>query len=546
MSAGRILVVDPDPSVLASLEEDLVAEDFEVACLSQPTLAVSRAAEFRPDLVLVDPDVALFTGPELIRALRAFPSTQPIPVAFIAQDRSEAALLRWIHAGAVDVIYKPLGPDQVVRITELVLSLQRTPWRGPATPDLQIRTLLNLFRHDSRTGTLRLNPGTPFEGRAAFIEGRMAGAAFGSATGLKAIEEMLGFDDGLWRFESELPSADELPRPRSNDDTTEPIRVPEELRPRLLLVDDDPDLRKLFTTQLTRAGFSVEIAEDGRDGCQAARTRDFDLIVADLNMPRMDGWGMLRQLRSDFRTRETPVIFLSAHDDYRDTLRAARSGAWDYLPKTGRADQVSQRALKALEPRRQAQMVISEHRQAVFEAEVLGPRWLVRELSEQQASGILEGRDEWFQYRMGFRDGHLVFARATTGQRDSTALNALGAFILSRKAQVRFEPGVVVEPGMFDQPTPLLLDAACLALSELQTRVLTQRLNEQSTFEIDPELYGLFCRISPERSVRIARAVCEDRIPPQQVPHHLTLPLEEVELALVDLARRRVLKFVDP
>ncbi|MGA9522260.1 MAG: response regulator [Myxococcaceae bacterium] len=545
MSAGRILVIDPDSGVLSSLEEDLVNAGFEVESLSQPTLAVARAAQFRPDLVLVEPDVPLFTGPELIRAMRAFPSTQPIPVAFMAENRSEAALLRWIHAGAVDVVYKPLGPQQSNRIGELVRSLQRTPWLGPSAPDLQIRTLLNLFRNEVRTGTLRLNPGTPFEGRAAFVEGRLTAAAFGNATGLKAIEEMLGFDDGVWRFEPTLPSPDDLPRARSTDEPTETIRVPEELRPKLLLVDDDPDLRKLFTTQLTRAGFSVEVAEDGRDGWQAARTRDFDVIVADLNMPRLDGWGMLRQLRSDFRTRETPVIFLSAHDDYRDTLRAARSGAWDYLPKTGRADQVCQRALKALEPRREARAVISQHRAAVFEAEVVGPRWLVRELSEQQASGVLDGRDEWFHYRMGFRDGHLVFARASTGQRDSTALNALGAFLVSRKAQVRFEPGVVVEPGMFEQSTPQLLDAACLALSELQTRVLTQRLSAQTTFEVDPELYGLFCRISSEQSVRIARAVCEERIAPQEVPQHLTLPFEDVEVALLDLVRRRVLKFVD-
>ncbi len=544
MSAGRILAIDPDFGVLAALEAGLCAAGFEVEFLAQPTLAVARASQIQPDLVLADPDVSLFTGPELIRALRAFPATANIPVAFVARDASESALLRWIHAGAADVFYKPLDRDQLTRIIGLVRELRASPWRGPSTPDLQVRTLLSLFRHQKRTGTLRLNPGTPFEGRAAFIEGSLTTAAFGNAIGLRAIEEMLGFPDAVWRFESVLPDAEDLPRPAA-EETTEPIPAAGGVRPQLLLVDDDPDLRKLFTTQLTRAGFSVEVAEDGRDGWQAALTREFDLIVADLNMPRLDGWGMLRQLRSDFRTRETPVIFLSAHDDYRDTLRAARSGAWDYLPKTGRADLVSQRALKALEPRRQARAVLAQHRPAVFEAEVLGPRWLVRELSEQQSSGVLEGRDEWFQYRMGFRDGQLVYARASTGQKDSTALNALGAFVVSRKAQVRFEPSEVTEPGMFDQPTPHLLDAACQALSELQTRVLTQRLGAQSSFDVDAELFGLFCRISSEQSVRIARAVCEQRIAPSQISQHLALPLEEVELALIDLVRRRVLKFVD-
>ena len=54
----------------------------------------------------------------------------------------------------------------------------------------------------------------------------------------------------------------------------------------------------------------------------ATESSQFDLVVTDLNMPRMDGWGMLRLLRDDFRTRELPVAFLSCHDDYRESLKA--------------------------------------------------------------------------------------------------------------------------------------------------------------------------------------------------------------------------------
>ena len=64
-------------------------------------------------------------------------------------------------------------------------------------------------------------------------------------------------------------------------------------------------------------------------------------------MPRIDGWEMLKLLKADHRTSEVPVVIVSAHDDYRETLRAARAGAYDYLAKTGRSDAYVASALRA-------------------------------------------------------------------------------------------------------------------------------------------------------------------------------------------------------
>src|SRR5690606_23868503 len=106
----------------------------------------------------------------------------------------------------------------------------------------------------------------------------------------------------------------------------------------ILLVDDDDALCAMFSILFRKHGFEVTTASDGFAGYEAARDGSFDLVVADLNMPRMDGWGMLRLLRDDHRTRETPVAFLSCHDDYRESLKALNAGAQAYFSKSTRLD----------------------------------------------------------------------------------------------------------------------------------------------------------------------------------------------------------------
>ncbi|HZA52446.1 MAG TPA: response regulator, partial [Myxococcaceae bacterium] len=315
---------------------------------------------------------------------------------------------------------------------------------------------------------------------------------------------------------------------------------------RLLLVDDDPDLRRLFKAQLARAEFEVDLAEDGREGVQLARAREYDLIVADVNMPRLDGWGMLRELRADYRTREIPVIFLSAHDDYRETLQAARCGAWDYLPKTGRADVVIDRAQAALGPRRRAAADLREGLPGEMDMGLLGPRWLLRTLGRQRSTGVLAARDEWASYRIAVRGGAPVLARANAAGRETSGVSAVGAFLVSRGATGEFTPQAVEDPATFDVAMEDLLDATCAALNELEARAASDQIRQAGTVEVDGDLYQLYRRVASDRDLMIARALCEEKLPAQQLAAHLQLPPEIVEAGIADLLRRRVIRFARP
>jgi two-component system OmpR family response regulator len=99
---------------------------------------------------------------------------------------------------------------------------------------------------------------------------------------------------------------------------------------RLLIVEDEPGLRRSLARALREEGYAVDSAEDGEDGLYKARETDYDVIVLDGMLPRMDGWEVLGQLRM---TKQTPVLMLTARDRSVDRVRGLDTGADDYLVK---------------------------------------------------------------------------------------------------------------------------------------------------------------------------------------------------------------------
>ena len=101
----------------------------------------------------------------------------------------------------------------------------------------------------------------------------------------------------------------------------------------ILVVDDDEDLRLLARKALSRGGHTVIEAEDGAQGLELIASRRPDLLVLDLNMPDVDGFEVLRRLRSDDAGRALPVIVLTAHGDEASAQASFALGATDFLAK---------------------------------------------------------------------------------------------------------------------------------------------------------------------------------------------------------------------
>ncbi|MCR6493424.1 response regulator transcription factor [Cellulomonas sp. P24] len=100
---------------------------------------------------------------------------------------------------------------------------------------------------------------------------------------------------------------------------------------RLLVVDDEPNIRELLATSLRFAGFEVHTAADGAAALRVARQVELDLVVLDVMLPDMDGFAVTRRLRE--KGQHVPVVFLTARDDTQDKVTGLTVGGDDYVTK---------------------------------------------------------------------------------------------------------------------------------------------------------------------------------------------------------------------
>lgn len=113
---------------------------------------------------------------------------------------------------------------------------------------------------------------------------------------------------------------------------------------RILVIEDNPVLVRSLAASLREENFAVDTAEDGEDGLAKALAADYDAIVLDVMLPRLDGWGVLAGLRG---AKGTPVLMLTARDAVTDRVRGLDQGADDYLSKPFNLDELLAR-LRAL------------------------------------------------------------------------------------------------------------------------------------------------------------------------------------------------------
>lgn len=108
---------------------------------------------------------------------------------------------------------------------------------------------------------------------------------------------------------------------------------------RVLVVDDSITVRELERQLLESHGYAVDVAVDGMDGWNAVRSVEYDLVVSDVDMPRMDGIELVSQIKRDSRLRGLPVIIVSYKDREEDRIRGLDAGASSYLTKSSFHDQ---------------------------------------------------------------------------------------------------------------------------------------------------------------------------------------------------------------
>ncbi|MFQ5400041.1 MAG: response regulator transcription factor [Anaerolineae bacterium] len=103
--------------------------------------------------------------------------------------------------------------------------------------------------------------------------------------------------------------------------------------PKILVAEDDQDIRELIVLTLKFNGFDVESVEDGAAAVEAAQTHQFDLILMDVRMPMMTGYEACRRLKNDQSTSGIPIVFLSAKGQEAEIQTGLEAGAEQYILK---------------------------------------------------------------------------------------------------------------------------------------------------------------------------------------------------------------------
>lgn len=130
---------------------------------------------------------------------------------------------------------------------------------------------------------------------------------------------------------------------------------------KILVIDDEPIVIRMATDALKARGFNVISAPNGYEGLLMARAEKPDLILLDVIMPDLDGHEVLARLRKDDRTKDIPVIHLSAVGDFDKQLDAMQHGSQDYITKPFVPSELAKRIETFLDPNRSGQAERDAH-----------------------------------------------------------------------------------------------------------------------------------------------------------------------------------------
>jgi DNA-binding response OmpR family regulator len=538
----RILAIDTDRDAVRVLAAQLHPLGAATGAVS-PADAVAGVVRFSPNLVTVAADLAGKPGTEVVAALSRDPRSLHLPVVLLTAKPRGDELLQALRAGAADYFVLPLRPE--VELPELLRLAQTrnapgVPGAAPAAERL-VRILGRLQL------TTELTTGEP-GASARFEAGQLVSARCDALSGEAAVEALIATPEASFRPPpSAVPAAVEV-RPGTLEleldmeiDVEEPPPAPA-TPPRCLLVDDEPDLLKLFSAFLKRAGFEVATAADGVQGYEACVAQRPDIVVADLNMPHLDGWGLLRKIRSDVRVAETPVVFLSAQDDYRESLRAVGAGAQDDLAKASKMDVLARRVRVALEPRERAMAAIAARQGVHGRIEQLGVRWLLGELARARASGTVALADGLGIYNVGLVDGAATFLATQQGPKRISGEAALPLLVQLRDGDAQFLPGQLPQTkNLAAAQLAAALEQVAAAAHQAEADALEALMVRAAQVEVDGGVFTLYERFCPPFGREVARFIRAGKTPKQILAESALNPLEVVE-TLRDMVRRQVIR----
>ncbi len=578
---NRVLIVDADGDSAQKVGLSLDGAGFQVGwCSFAPSELGAVLRDLKPTLLVVHAELA---SPQLSTLIARLESAgmASLPIVLLCRDTTDDVFLHTLRTGVVEMFAEPFNPrPHIGRLRLLTAELpERTgKLRGKGMPN-ELGALVHHIMRTRRTGGILV--GENEEGRAFFVRGVLKAARYGALTMQSALAAMtraqvawsfveglegtagvvdveLGEDEPLGfakapdpnRYEDRPPTPTPIPAPAFVDPVRGPISTPlftqpapdaEAARTSLLFVDDDTAVVQMLGSFFSKKGYQVVTASDGVEAMGKLVGQPFDGVIADLNMPRLDGWGLLRLIREDLRTHEVPVALFSAQDNYRESLRLLHAGAQAYFPKTLRLTSLEVQVKELLEPRRRFARLVNSDGGLSFDLSSLGLQWVCRVLARESFSGQLDAADGWATWRVWFDEGRLVQASARMGTNLLSGDRALASLLMAKKAEGSLMRGTrAPEEGFGGQPTRATLERLVPWLASEQAKSREDQLSKARALTVNDDLYRLYVTVGPPAWLPMVRLLCESKLAPAEVMARLQVTPMEVATVVKDLLRRGV------
>jgi CheY-like chemotaxis protein len=353
----KILLVDDDALVLELYRKKLTEGEFEVRTALDGLEAIKQLAGFAPDLVVLDLMMPRLSGSDVLKFIRANPALAKVPVAVLTNAFMSD------HARAVT----SMGVDRAIIKGEctpnkmLELARQLTGDTA-ATPVPTASADTSLLYNEAREAFLKNAP-------AEFTDLKMISQVFAQdpaaagrdgnlhefrrqahhlsgAAGLARCHHIALLSGALEALLFELEEKPQFINPSTTRTVTAAVEflgtLIESVRSQqrvnvsvgeVLAVDDDPLSNRIVLTALNRAKLNARTTESPAAALELLAQNRFDLVVLDVEMPRMNGFDLCRKLREMPGYENTPVIYVTSHADFDSRVKAVDVGGNDLIAK---------------------------------------------------------------------------------------------------------------------------------------------------------------------------------------------------------------------
>jgi len=185
----------------------------------------------------------------------------------------------------------------------------------------------------------------------------------------------------------------------------------------LLVVDDNSMNRIMLSRYITKLGYQATLVENGRQALEKLQGEPFDLVLLDVEMPEMDGYQVLEQLKANPRLRDIPVIMISAVEELESVVKCIELGAQDYLPKPFNPILLRARLTACLERKRLRDQEV-DYLQQVGRVTAAAAAIKANTFQSESLDEVARRSDELGQLAQVFQEmAHQVYAREQQLQR---------------------------------------------------------------------------------------------------------------------------------